>query len=129
MKCHTCHTDVLLTHRVDILDLVENDAQDPPKAFRTAFVCGTCYACLDTVDAVGLIDGRMYKLHEYSRFGKATLYGRSMFDYYQRREALSWSRPTPAEARSPSAPDFKVEWDVNQVARVRNVRLVEVNHS
>ena len=88
MNCHTCHTDVLLTHRVEILDLVENDAQDPPKAFRAAFVCGTCYTRLDTVDAVGLIDGRLYKLDERSRFGKATLYGRSIFDYYQRRQAL-----------------------------------------
>ena len=88
MNCHTCHTDVLLTHRVEILDLVETDALDAPKDFRTAFVCGTCYASLDTVDAVGLIDGRLYKLDERSRFGKATLYGRSIFDYYQRRQAL-----------------------------------------
>jgi hypothetical protein len=96
MNCHTCHTDVLLTHRVEILDLVEtDDAQDAPKAFRTAFVCGTCYTRLDTVDAVGRIDGQMYKLDERSRFGKAMLYGRSIFDYNKRRQALKLE---PADA-------------------------------
>jgi hypothetical protein len=95
MNCHTCHTDVLLTHRVEILDLVETDALDAPNAFRTAFVCGTCYTRLDTVDAVGLIDGRIYKLDERSRFGKAMLHGRSIFDYYQWREVLKLE---PAEA-------------------------------
>jgi hypothetical protein len=88
MECYTCHTAVPLARKVWVLTLAEDAASDPPKAFCTAFVCQPCYECLDTVDAIGLIDGRLYRLHDTSRFGKAPLYTAEMFDDYQRAEAV-----------------------------------------
>jgi hypothetical protein len=87
MNCHTCHTAVPLARKVQIRE-VDADPERTLPPFATAFVCQECYHMLDTVDGVGLIDGRLYQVDQASRFGKAPLFSRDMHDDYLRAEAL-----------------------------------------
>src|SRR5262245_3052915 len=74
MHCHCCHTVVTLARMILIREVDGDPDPDVLPAFATAFVCQPCYQVLDTVDAVGPIDGTMYELEERSRFGQAALF-------------------------------------------------------
>src|SRR5262245_49342152 len=89
MHCHTCNNTTTLARKVRLLDLVEDDDPHRVPLYVTRFVCAGCYEVLNNVDGIGLIDGKLYRLDDASRFGKAAFYTSDMYDDYQQREALT----------------------------------------
>jgi hypothetical protein len=88
MRCHCCRTAVSLARKVRLREVDPDPDPDVLPPFAVAFVCQACYAMLNTVDGVGLVDHRMYQLDPPSRFGKAPLFTADMQADYARAEAL-----------------------------------------